>query len=402
MSLSIKNRFFENWSNQILFPKVSSANLNEEVAKACQNLPVPVVWLLGKTQSGKSSIIQALTDATQADIGEGFRPCTRTARIYDFPSADTAFVRFLDTRGLGESEYDPKDDVAWCQDKSHLLMVVIKAMDHQLDSIVSTVQTIYSAHPEWTILVVQTCLHEGYSSKKMDHIRPYPFLGEKLDSKLPPDLVRSLSVQREQFKAINARFIALDLTQIDDGFTPQYYGLEALWSEIENALPLGLRQMLMKNQEHSASLNDVYATESHPHVIGYAISAGLVAVTPIPIVSVPLVIAVQSKLFHSISSIYGLPLTKRSVSEVLSAVGIGGLGIGLGTRELAKLIPGWGSAIAGLSSAAMTYALGMTLCFYYAKTKQGEAFTSESLKNVYEDQFQRGRELLKARFKKGN
>ncbi|OQK17966.1 hypothetical protein AU255_08950 [Methyloprofundus sedimenti] len=399
MSWSIKNRFFENWSNQILSPKVSSANLNEEVEKVCQNLPVPVIWLLGKTQSGKSSIIQALTDATQAEIGEGFRPCTRTARVYDFPSADTAFVRFLDTRGLGESEYDPKEDLAWCQEKSHVLMVVIKAMDHQLDSILAAVHAIYSANPEWTILVVQSCLHEGYTSKTMDHIQPYPFSGNTLSSKLPPDLVRSLRAQREQFKGINARFVALDLTQIEDGFTPQYYGLEALWSEIENALPLGLRQMLMKNQEHSDLLNDVYVTEAHPHIIGYSISAGLVAVTPIPVVSVPLVIAVQSKLFHSISSIYGLPLSKRSVSEVLSAVGIGGLGVGLGVRELAKLIPGWGSAIAGLSTAAMTYALGMTLCFYYAKTKQGEAFTSESLKNVYEDQFQRGRELLKARFK---
>jgi uncharacterized protein (DUF697 family) len=111
-----------------------------------------------------------------------------------------------------------------------------------------------------------------------------------------------------------------------------------------------------------------------------------------------LVIAVQGKMFHSIASIYGVSLTKRSVYEVFSAVGIGGLSIGFGARELAKLIPGWGSLIAGLSTAAITYALGMTLCFYYAQTQQGHAFTAKMLKAVYEEQLQRGRELLKARF----
>ena len=45
----------------------------------------PVVWLVGKVQSGKTSIIRALTQATDAEIGAGFRACTRTARVFDFP-----------------------------------------------------------------------------------------------------------------------------------------------------------------------------------------------------------------------------------------------------------------------------------------------------------------------------
>jgi len=93
-------------------------------------------------------------------------------------------------------------------------------------------------------------------------------------------------------------------------------------------------------------------------------------------------------------------LTRRSVSEIASAVGVGSLGVGYGARELAKWVPGWGSAIAGLSTAAITYALGMTLCFYYAKTQQGEAFTPEMLKSVYTEQLSQGRALLQARFKR--
>jgi GTP-binding protein EngB required for normal cell division len=46
----------------------------------------PVVWLLGKVQSGKSSIIRALTGETAAAVGNGFRPCTRSSAIFDFPA----------------------------------------------------------------------------------------------------------------------------------------------------------------------------------------------------------------------------------------------------------------------------------------------------------------------------
>lgn len=398
----INKSFYTQWLNQLLKPKVSGEQLHEELEKARQHLPVPIIWLLGKTQSGKSSIVQALTGATQAEIGEGFKPCTRTAKVYDFPEEDSAFVRFLDTRGLGERAYNPQEDMLWCEEQSHLLMVVVKAMDHQLDTVCAAVRSITAAHPEWPVLVVQTGLHEGYPSKKTDHLLPYPLLGPEADAnRLPPDLLRSLRVQQQLFEPFRPQFIAVDFTREEDGYTPQYYGLEALWSAIETVLPLNLRQMLKRNQQFADQLNDVYVKRAYPHVVGYALSSGVAALTPIPLVGIPLVIAVQSKLLHSIASIYGLTLTKRSVSEILGAIGIGGLGVGLGVRELAKLIPGWGSAISGLSTAAMTYALGMTLCFYYAQTRQGDAFTPEVLKAVYERQLRLGRELLKTRFKQG-
>lgn len=386
------------WINQILHPSVSDTDLHERLEQARQQLPVPVFWLLGKTQSGKSSIIQALTGSSRAEIGQGFRSCTRQSAVFDFPNADTAFVRFLDTKGLGEVGYDPSEDMAWCRSQAHLLMVVIKATDHELDGVLSATRSVRAAHPEWPLLVIQTCLHEGYPSKATDHRHPYPFLGDQFDSHCPPDLVRSLRVQRQHFKALNAHYVAVDFTQADDGYDPAHYGLEAFWSAIESALPMGLQHMLLQNPLHTEQLNDVYAKHTYPHVMGYAISAGLLAMTPIPAASIPLVIAVQGKMFHSIASIYGVSLTKRSVYEVFSAVGIGGMSIGFGARELAKLVPGWGSLISGLSAAAITYALGMTLGYYYAQTQQGHAFTAKMLKAVYQEQLQQGRELLKARF----
>ena len=388
----------KDWIHQILNPSVSDSHLHEKLEHARQNMPIPVFWLLGKTQSGKSSIIQALTGSSRAEIGQGFRPCTRQSVVFDFSNEDTAFVRFLDTKGLGEVDYDPGEDMAWCQSQTHLLMVVIKAMDHELDGILSATRAVRIARPEWPLLVIQTCLHEGYPSKATNHPQPYPFSGEHFDIHCPPELVRSMIVQRQHFKALNAQFVAVDFTQEEDEYKPLHYGLEALWSAIELALPMGLQQMLLQNQLHTQQLNDVYVKHAYPHVTGYAISAGLLAMTPVPAVGMPLVIAVQGKMFHSIASIYGVRLTKRSVYEVVSAVGIGGMSIGFGARELAKLLPGWGSLISGLSTAAITYALGMTLCYYYAQTQQGHAFSAKMLKAVYQEQLKQGRELLKARF----
>jgi predicted GTPase len=68
-------------------------------------------WLLGKTGAGKTAIVAALTGDQRVEIGQGFEPCTRTAAFYDVPREEP-LLRFLDTRGLGEGNYDAASDIA--------------------------------------------------------------------------------------------------------------------------------------------------------------------------------------------------------------------------------------------------------------------------------------------------
>ena len=91
-----------------------------------QAIPVPVLWLLGKTGAGKSSLIRALTG--EAEVGEGFAPCTRTAMAYDYPP-ERPVMRFLDTRGVSESGYDPQEDLAAAEKGSHALVVLARLDD---------------------------------------------------------------------------------------------------------------------------------------------------------------------------------------------------------------------------------------------------------------------------------
>src|SRR5436305_8411543 len=104
-------------------PKVSEEEIRARLDQLRDKTPVPVFWLLGKTQSGKTSVIRYLTGAEDAAIGNGFRPTTRTTREYPFPTPEAPLLSFLDTRGLDEPGYDPAADVAACDPKAHLVIV---------------------------------------------------------------------------------------------------------------------------------------------------------------------------------------------------------------------------------------------------------------------------------------
>src|SRR6516164_7386566 len=150
-------RSWERIRDAVLAPEAVSAS-DEKVA-ALASEAAPVIWLLGKVQSGKSSIVRALTGAQAAEIGLGYKPCTKTAAIFDFP-AEAPAIRFLDTRGLGERGYDPSEDIAFHEAQAHLMLAVMKALDPQQDAVLEAVRTARTRHPEWPIIVAQTTLHE--------------------------------------------------------------------------------------------------------------------------------------------------------------------------------------------------------------------------------------------------
>ncbi|MBU2533572.1 MAG: GTPase domain-containing protein, partial [Alphaproteobacteria bacterium] len=160
----------------------------DEVARQARAV-APVVWLLGKIQSGKSSIIRGLTGATRAEIGSGFRACTRSADIYELPP-EAPVIRFLDTRGLGEASYDPAEDIAVAEQVSHCTIAVMRALDRQQDSVFETLLQIRKRHPEWPILIAQTHLHEAYEPGQ-NHPLPYAYTiggAPADDSRIPDDL----------------------------------------------------------------------------------------------------------------------------------------------------------------------------------------------------------------------
>jgi uncharacterized protein (DUF697 family) len=404
--MQFKN-FWVDLRDAIFYPRVSDAELSTKIGEIRRQLPSPVFWLLGKTQAGKSSIVRTLTGATTIEIGNGFQACTRTARFYDFPSPERSLIRFLDTRGLGEAAYDPTEDMAWCKQYAHLLIAVLKVLDQAQQEVVRAIHQIHKAQPQWPIIVAQTALHEGYASREVNHIEPYPYATFPLPSDVPDDLARALLQQREWLTGIDAHFVPIDFTLPEDGYSPIDYGLEPLWTAIETALPLGL-PALLRRSGHFQVLRDTYAEKSHPHIVGYAITAGLLATIPPP-ADIPFLLATQAKMFHSIAAIYNQKLTPQVVTEFAGHLGLGrGLNFlgKWGVRELVKLIPTYGqtvgAAASALYAAAITYALGKTLCAYFSRIERGALLDKAMLQQIYEDEVKTARQLFRERFRISN
>jgi uncharacterized protein (DUF697 family) len=389
-----RTMFWDKVWKRLMAPTVDETALNERLHELKAKLPVPVFWLLGKTQSGKTSLIRALTRNSRAEIGSGIRPCTRTARVYDFPTEEDCLLRFLDTRGLGEVDYSPDEDLKQFQDQAHLLIVVLKAMDHAQQPVMEALQKIHKVRPGWPVLVVQTCLHEGYPALSHPHARPYPYGETPLPPSVPQDLARSLLKQREMFAdaKIEATFVPVDLTLPEDGFEPADYGLEALWTAIEEMLPLGLRGILEQLEEARKSLRDLQYRAAHPHIVSYALAAGAAAGVPVPMVDIPLLLGIQAKMFHTIASIYHQEMNTHRMKEILSTLGIGYLGR-LGGREMLKFIPGF-SAIAAVYAGACTYAMGLTLCAFFSRSREGVLPDKAEFQKIYDEHFHEGREKL--------
>lgn len=398
------------WSNlwkQFLDPEVDPAQLERTLERVKTDLPRPVFWLLGKTQSGKTSVVRALTGASDADIGNGFQPCTRTARLFDFPSAEDCVLRFLDTRGLGEVDYSPDEDLRRFAREAHLLVVTLRAMDMAQEAVLKAVRSVVAHQADWPILVLQTAIHDGYRDLNMPHAVPWPFtiatrpdepvVASGREGDVPVDLVRALAHQRSWFSGLAApiRFVPVDFTLPEDGWSPVDYGLDAVWSAIEQLFPFGLRSLLSRS-DFADDLAVTHRRTAQNHVTGYAIAAAGAAAIPVPWVDLPLVFAIQSKMFHAVANIYHQPMNRERMGEILALLGMGGLSrlISLGGRELIKGIPAVGSAAAGIYNGAVTYALGMALVAYFERVKQGAIPDPAEFRELYDRELAAGRVRL--------
>jgi len=385
----------------LLDPTVDQAELEETLRQARERAPIPVVWLLGKTQAGKTSIIRALTGSDSAEIGNGYQPCTRTARLYDFPEA-APVVRFLDTRGLGEIAYDPEEDIRYCELHANLVLAVMKIADFEQQAVADVLRAVRRRHPDWPVLLVLTGLHELYVPGG-EHVLPYPFDDESGIGALPDDLQRALVRQCEVLDSLAGRgakaWVAVDLTQPEDGYTPQHYGIEPLWRAIEEVSALGLERQLRGDE----SVRDVYARSAHQQIVGHAVTAA--ALGALPVVDLVTVSGVQAKLLHALSNLYDQSWDRRTTTEFVSLLGAGvatGLVARMVGKSVVKFIPGFGQSVGAVwgagTSGAATYALGKAAVYFFAQRNAGVRVEAGNLRKVYAEALDSGAAMLRERF----
>ena len=365
---------------------------------AAEKQPPPVLWLLGTTQAGKTSIIRALTGNTAVEIGNGFRPCTRRSDLYEFP-ADAPVLSFLDTRGLGEVAYDPAEDIALCETRAHLVITVVRVTETRPQVVLEVLSGIRKRHPDWPVIVAQTCLHAAYVDGE-EHVTPYPFSTPGWLDWVPTDLGRLLVAQRESFANLPGTgdliWTPVDFTLPEDGFEPADYGADALWDAIEQAMFTGLRARVIADD----GVADVFWQDAHPKVVGYSMAAAVAG--GVPIADLALLPTVQGAMIYALAETYGVTWTARNTTEFLGLLGAGAVAaygmLALG-RSVVKLVPVWGQtagiAWGAVAGGAITFGLGKAACYYLGSKRTGRTISAEKLREVYRDALREGRAMVR-------
>lgn len=355
-------------------------------------LPTTEAWLIGKPQSGKSSVVRALTGVSADIVGQGFRPHTQHTERYAYPSADLPLLLFTDTVGLGDTAQETsviieelQADFAQPARGARIIILTVKISDFALDSLHQVLQELRSQHPAVPVLLAVTCLHELYAAGA-DH-EPFP----------PEDaeIQRAFDALQQSFDGLVDRAVLVDFTLPEDGYTPVLYGLDAFATGLGEQLPeaesRAIYQLLEQTEAATAELGSLYRDVARRYISAFAVMAAGLAAVPLPFATMPAITTLQVSMIVALGRLYGQSLSFSQAGGVASTVAGGFLAQAVG-RELIKLIPGLGSVVAASWAAAYTWALGEGACLYFGDLMGGKKPDPEKIKVAMQDVFKSARE----------
>ncbi len=109
-------------------------------------------------------------------------------------------------------------------------------------------------------------------------------------------------------------------------------------------------------------------------VLRYAALTAALGAFPIPGVAIATdlgVVALQVKMVREIGRAWGNDIDLKTAKSMLYGLGLG-TGARLAVNNLAKLVPGWGSAVGAATSFASTYGVGKVMQKYFASDGKGD------------------------------
>ncbi len=375
---------------------VSEQDLQGLLEQVRQSLPTTKVILIGKAQTGKSSIIRALTGASAEIIGQGFRPHTAHTQQYAYPTDDLPLLKFIDTVGLGEGLKDPQSVTAELQTllnrdsaapAAQILVVTLKITDFAVDAVYRLLQNLRQAHPQIPCLLAITCLHELYPPQVTDHPVYPPALME---------VQRAVKALEMQFDLCD-RTVLIDFTLEEDDFTPIFYGLDAFVEALSALLPDAEAQMIHQLLEQagvSDRISDLYRDAGRRYILPFSVMAATLAAVPLPFATMPVLTALQVTLVTLLGRLYGQTISPAQAGGIASAIA-GGFGAQVIGRELVKFIPGLGSVIAASWAGAYTWALGEGACVYFGDLMGGKKPDPQKIQQTMRDAFKDAQERFK-------
>jgi len=128
------------------------------------------------------------------------------------------------------------------------------------------------------------------------------------------------------------------------------------------------RNSLLPTRARPIDDTEQRAAHVKKEILKYAALTAVLGAFPIPGLAIATdlgVIALQVKMVRDIGQYWGHPLDRSAAKTMLYGMGLG-TGARLAVNNLAKLLPGWGSAVGATTSFASTFALGKVIEKYFA------------------------------------
>ena len=289
--------------------------------------------IIGPVNAGKSTLFNAITGSDDSPVSAV--PGTTRAAIEAFVGP----LELVDTPGAGE----PGDADGWAAARRHLQEADAVAV--LLDAAAGLRQ------PE-------VDLWQAVAQAE----RPAVVALNKCDLLPAGDLAESVAYAEQQLAADVIPVSARLGTNVAERLLPAILQLApGLAVALGRALP---------------SYRPVAATQVVRHSAGLAAAAGA---EPVPLLDIPVLLAVQVRMVLRIAAIYGESLSTSSARELITAV-VGGLIVRTLARQAARLLPVAGWIAAGGMAAAGTWALGRTVIAYFESDKQ---LGSRQLRDLY-------------------
>ncbi|NJO42259.1 MAG: hypothetical protein HC769_22115 [Cyanobacteria bacterium CRU_2_1] len=373
---------------------VSEDQVAEILAKVRSELPTTEALLIGKPQAGKSSLVRGLTGVSAEIVGQGFRPHTQHTERYAYPSDDLPLLIFTDTVGLGDVNQNTEAiiqelirDLRQENNRARVLILTVKITDFAIDTLRQIAQQLRRTYPTIPCLLAITCLHEIYSPEIADH-PAYPPDYEQVN--------RAFAALQQALTGLFDRAVLIDFTLEEDGYTPVFYGLEALIDSLADLLPEAEARTIHQLLDNTAGeqIGTLYRDVGRRYMLAFSVIAATIAAIPLPFATMPVLTALQVSMVGLLGQLYGQTLTPSQAGGVVSAIAGGFLAQAIG-RELIKFIPGFGSVIAASWAAAYTWALGEGTCVYFGDLMGGKKPDPQKIQSVMREAFQSAKERFK-------
>lgn len=321
--------------------------MKREFEEAKRELGTCNVLIAGRTGVGKSTLINSVFHGRIAVTGHG-QPVTQTAR---FIEKEGVPLGLWDTRGLEMADFN---------ETLEELMQLVEARANRRD-------------PKRHIHVAWLCVHEDgrrvqEAERNLCHTlaQRMPVIG--VVTKARNDDGFRAEVQRLLPEAKNVVRVRAIAETLDDGHTLQPKGLEDLVEATMSLLPEGTRRAFAAAQRVSLRHKRKQARLT---IISSSSMAAGVAATPIPFADAAVLVPIQVAMLARVSVLYGLDVSRTFVTGLVPAA-IGPAGATMGGKaivaNLLKFIPGAGSAVGGLVSAATAATITTVLGEMYVAT----------------------------------